>query len=100
MKKKGVVLILAIVLGFSALFFDNGLVNVFKSLENTPMTLILEVFEPMAFVLALMLLMAVIAFFTKKNWKNILVSPIIAGVSAHIIKLIIMRPRPLGLVEY
>ncbi|MDP1728978.1 MAG: phosphatase PAP2 family protein [archaeon] len=100
MKKSVIGLIAGISLGVIALFFDSKIVEFFYSNQYFFLSSILKIFEPMIFVLFFMLLMAMIAFFTKKNWKIILASPIIAGIFAHVIKLIITRPRPLGLVEY
>ncbi len=103
MDKKRVILLISIAfIGFLALLFDKRLAILFVSLQNSILTPILRVLEPLSFVLFFALIIAIMSLVIKKKRYvgSIVFSVILSTLVSFGLKFIIMRPRPFGFLEY
>jgi undecaprenyl-diphosphatase len=101
--KKGVFFILgALILGLVSFFFDKAISKFFQTFNNYFLDISLWIFKPVWFYAVFLII--IILVFIKRNKSRAIIPLFLSVCSAWIlgfaIKQIIMRPRPLGIIEY
>lgn len=101
LKKEVYLLLGAILLGIISFFYDKQIAIWFKSVQNSMLTVFFKIFDPLVFMLVLYgILIFLVWRKTKLKWTLPLVFTLIATlIASGIIKLIVMRNRPFGLIE-
>ncbi len=100
-KKEAMILVSVGLIGFIALIFDEAISSFFKSAESPFLSDVFSVFQPVsAMILLAGLIIAFLVIEHKRRWAMPLIVTLAAAtLMSFIIKFIIMRPRPSGMVE-